>query len=125
MPVPALPFTCRLGKAAGFQGVGWEQEIAAGWAKEEGQEEGENWSPKEEGEGAGRGERRGLRARCSFLRPSVQPHGAAEDALAADGLWASGGTGARTRPAYGLPGGGGVGRGRYRKQELSAYRTVN
>lgn len=57
--------------------------------------------------------------------PSVQPPGAAEDAPAADGLRASSGTEPCTHPAYRLPGEGGVGRGRYRKQELSAYRTVN
>lgn len=38
--------------------------------------------------GRRRGWKGGLRAWCSFLCLSIQPPGAAEDALVADGLWA-------------------------------------
>jgi len=59
-PSPALRLQF-WGKLLDSTVLGEEQKIAELWAKEKGQEE--KWSPKEEAEGAGRGERRGLRAR--------------------------------------------------------------
>lgn len=77
----------------------------------------ESWSPRETGEGVGNRERR---TRRSLPRPCVRPSGAAQGAGVAAGLGAP-----RTHRTQGLPGAGGGGRGRYRKQERSAYRTVN
>lgn len=56
-PVPAQPFARGLGEAAEFRGDRGQRKRTAAWDKEEGQE-GETWSPKEDGEGAGRREKK-------------------------------------------------------------------
>lgn len=57
VPIPALPFARGLGEEEEFQGGGGERKRTAAWGEEKGQE-GETQSPEEDGEGAGRREKR-------------------------------------------------------------------